>query len=250
MDRTHSVSFDRIAGSYDETRGGLERGGVLARAIAVHLRPGPAVEIGVGTAAVALPLVRLGHPVVGCDLSEPMLRQAHDRLGARVAQADAYHLPVRTGAVANAVIVWVLQLVPDLAGILAESRRILSPGGRLAVAPAGGTFVGDEIDAILRPMNHAIRPPRDRPAQVVEAASAAGLTLVDRVVGQSEVWRESPEDQARRVESRSWSTLFDVPDDQWSAVVEPAVAALRALPDPTRPRDRHARFELLVFEPA
>lgn len=250
MDRSRSVTFDRVAARYDETRGGLERGGALARAIAPHMRPGPAAEIGVGTGAVALPLARLGHPVVGCDLSEPMLRRAHERLGARVVRADAYDLPVRTGAVPNAVIVWVLQLVPDLSGLLAESRRILSPGGRLAVVPAGGQFVDDDIDAILRPMNHTIRPPRDRPAQIVEAGAVAGLALVDRVVGQSEVWRESPEDQARLVEGRSWSTLFDVPDDQWSAVVEPAVAALRALPDPTRPRERHARFELLVFEPA
>ncbi len=64
-----SVSFDRIADSYDETRGGLERGGNIARAIAAHLRPGPVVEIGVGTAAVALPLEGAGHPVVGFDLS-------------------------------------------------------------------------------------------------------------------------------------------------------------------------------------
>jgi SAM-dependent methyltransferase len=250
MDRSQSVSFDRIADSYDATRGGLERGAVLAREIAPHLHPGPVVEIGVGTAAVAVPLVRLGHPVVGCDLSETMLRQAHDRLGARVAQADGYHLPVRAGAVPNAVIVWVLQLVPDLAGFLAEGRRILSSGGRLAVVPAGGQFVDDDIDAILRPMNHAIRPSRDRPEQVVDAGRAAGLALVEHVVAQSESWTESPEDQAQRVEGRSYSTLFDVPDRQWSAVVEPAVAGLRALPDPTRPRERRARYHLLVFEPA
>jgi SAM-dependent methyltransferase len=248
MDRTRSVSFDRIADSYDTTRGGLERGGGVAREIARHLRPGRVVEIGVGTAAVALPLVRLGHPVVGFDLSEPMLRRAHDRLGASVAVADAYHLPVTDGAAPNAVVVWVLQLVPDVTAFLAEARRVLAPGGRLAVVPAGAQREHDDIDAVLRPMLHTLRPPRDRPDQVIGAAEEVGLALVERLTRRNEVtWHQSPEDQARAVEARAWATLWDVPDDRWKAVVEPALAAVRALPEPARPRARRTTYELLVF---
>jgi SAM-dependent methyltransferase len=246
---TSSMPFDRIADRYDETRGGLERGGNLARSIATHLRPGPVAEVGVGTAAVALPLTQIGHPVIGFDLSLPMLRRAHERLGSQVAQADGYHLPIRGGAVPNVAIVWVLQLVPDVAGLLAEVRRLLSPGGRLVVVPAGGQYDNDDIEAVMRPLNHALRPPRDQPDQVSRGA-AAGLTLVEHTTAQTEPWNVSPEDQARSAEARSWSTLWDVPDDKWTAVVEPAIAALRALPEPTRPRVRRTRYDILAFAPA
>jgi SAM-dependent methyltransferase len=245
-----SVSFDRIADSYDETRGGLERGGNLAREIAPLLRHGAVVEIGVGTGAVALPLHRLGHPVAGLDLSLPMLRRSRDRLGACVAQGDGYRLPLRTAATPNVVIVWVLQLVPDLAGFLAEARRVLAPGGRLAVLPAGGQYADDDIDAILRPMHHALRPPRDQPPQVVAAAEAVGLALAEQAAVRGDVWRHSPEEQAERIEARAWSSLWDVPDDRWAAVVEPALAALRALPDPDRQRQRRTHHDILAFEHA
>ena len=38
-----------------------------------------------------------------------------------MAVADGYRLPVPDGAVPNVVLVWVLQLVPDVAGLLAEA---------------------------------------------------------------------------------------------------------------------------------
>lgn len=243
-----SVSFDRIADSYDETRGGLERGGMLAAWLASHLGPGAVAEVGVGTGAVALPLDRLGHRAMGFDLSLPMLRRAQERLGARVAQADGYHLPLRDRAVPNVAIVWVLQLVPDLDGVLAEARRVLMPGGRLLVVPAGGQTDEDDIGAILHPMHQALRPSRDRPEQVIAAARRVGLRLVAHTVGHSDVWHTSPAEQVRGIEARTWSSLWDVPPDRWVAVVEPALAALRALPDPDRPRERRTAQTLLVFE--
>lgn len=243
-----SVSFDRIADSYDETRGGLERGGMLAAWLAAHLLPGAVAEVGAGTGAVALPLDRRGHRAVGFDLSLAMLRRAHARLGARVAQADAYHLPVRERAVPNVVIVWVLQLVPDIGGVLAEARRVLMPGGRLLVVPASGQADDDDIGVVLQPMHQALRPSRDWPDQVIAAARRVGLRLVEQVVGHSDVWHTSPAEQVRGIEARTWSTLWDVPPDRWVAVVEPALAALRALPEPDRPRERRTAQTLLVFE--
>jgi SAM-dependent methyltransferase len=246
-----SVSFDRIADRYDETRGGLERGGNVAGAIAPHLAPGLVVEIGVGTGAVALPLVQRGHPVVGFDLSLPMLRRAHDRLGSRVTQADAHQLPVPGAAAPNVVMVWVLHLVADLPAVLAEAARILAPGGRTAVVPAGGQWDDDDIGAIVRAMHEAlqdVRPHRDAPPDVVAAAHDLGLSLIAEIDTRSEVWHHSPEDQARAIESRTWSSLWDLPDDRWAAVVEPAIAALRALPDPTRPRARRTHYRALVFD--
>ncbi len=64
------------------------------------------------------------------------------------------------------------------------------------------------------------------------------------------VWHTSPSEQANEIEARSWSTLWDVPADVWDEVVAPTVAALRALPEPDRPRDRTGHFDVVVFEPA
>jgi len=241
-----AVSFDRIADRYDETRGGLDRGRWLAREIGAHLQPGSVLEIGIGTGAVALPLTERGRPVVGVDVSVEMLARAHERLGEVVVRADGYHLPIGTSSVDNVLLVWVLQLVPDLAGLLAEARRVLRPGGRVIAAVSARTVPEDEIDAILRPMHEALRPPPDRPELVVPAAAQAGLDLVTS----PKVTREgqsSPAEQARQVEQRTFSSTWDVPDDVWQAVAVPAITALRALPDPEQRRTRVSTQQLLVF---
>jgi SAM-dependent methyltransferase len=245
------VVFDRIAERYDETRGGLERGGSLASEIAPHLRPGVVAEIGVGTGAVALPLAERGHPVAGFDLSLPMLRRAHSRLGDRVANADAFRLPIRTESVPNVVMVWVLHLVPAIAPVLVEAARVLAPGGRLATIPAGSQAEDNEIADIVWAMHASLsdhRPRSDAPAAVVDAAAAAGLVLATRVEAISGPWLESPAEQARRIETRVFASLWDLPDDRWVDTVEPAIAALRALPHPDRPRERLTRYEVLVFD--
>src|SRR4051812_8532236 len=109
-----SVSFDRIADRYDETRGGEVRGRGHADALAPWVLPdGPLLEVGVGTGVVAAALHGRGISVAGVDLSLAMLRRARDRLGARVVAGDALRLPVRTGAVATVCFVHVLHLVGD-----------------------------------------------------------------------------------------------------------------------------------------
>ncbi len=85
------------------------------------------LEVGVGTGVVAAALEAGGRSVVGVDLSLPMLRHAHARLGGGVAQADGFSLPVRSGAVDSVVIVWVVHLVPDSGAFLAEAARVVRP---------------------------------------------------------------------------------------------------------------------------
>ena len=73
--------------------------------------------------------------VVGLDLSASMLRRA--RLGvstARLVQADLEWLPLRAGVAEVATLVLALHHLPDPHAALAEARRALRPGGRLAVA--------------------------------------------------------------------------------------------------------------------
>ena len=124
---THSLPFDRIAESYDETRGGEDRGRRFATELARFLDPAlPLLEVGVGTGVVALGLTELGYGVVGVDLSLPMLQAAGRRVGARILQCDARRLPFADGSFDQAYSACVLHVVGDVPA-LAGSVPVSSP---------------------------------------------------------------------------------------------------------------------------
>lgn len=248
-DRGTSISFDRLASVYEKTRGGLVRGRSYARSIAGHLHTGAVLEIGIGTASIALPLAELGHDVVGVDLSRNMLELAHERLGPRVAVGDVMALPIAGASVPNVVAVWVLQLVGDVEATLREARRVLRPGGRLVVITSKGRFDHDDIEEVSTDFQTVIRGTRQDETDAVAAAGGrTGLALVARLETEVQRFDESPTSIANQIEARGYGILLDLDDEQWRRVVVPAVAALRALPDPGRMRQRCTRNPLLVFE--
>ena len=73
---TTSLSFERIADRYDETRFGIAERQRIADFLEPWLVPGPAVEVGVGTGLIAGVLRDRGHTVYGVDLSPAMLARA------------------------------------------------------------------------------------------------------------------------------------------------------------------------------
>ncbi len=246
-----SLSFDRVAAEYDATRGGDERGAAVAAALAAYLGPaGRVLEVGVGTGVVAAALQRAGVDVVGVDLSPAMLRRAAQRLGARVAVADALRLPVRAGGVDAVYAVWVLHLVADVAAVLDEAARVLRPGGRLVVVPGrplrpGGGDVGAHLWQMWRRLQPEGRP--DDPHRVSRLAARAGLHLEAQAELTSPHRRATPAQVAQLIAARSFSVLWDVDDATWRREVEPTLAALRALPDQDRVRAGADRYAVLVF---
>ena len=107
---------------------GLERGGS-------YLDLG--CSAGLYTRNLARLLVGRGE-VVGIDISPSMLKEAACRarkIGARPSfvRADAHNLPFADASFAGAVCGGTLNELGDPARALRESRRILEPGGRLAV---------------------------------------------------------------------------------------------------------------------
>jgi hypothetical protein len=68
----------------------------------------------------------------------------------------------------------------------------------------------------------------------------SGFTLWDE-------YSDTPASQIQLIEGRSWSSLFDIDDTAWGAVVEPVLDGLRALAEPHRPRRRCDRYPLLVW---
>jgi ubiquinone/menaquinone biosynthesis C-methylase UbiE len=114
------------------------------RALA-SLVPGPRVlDLGVGPGAgtVAMARAEPGKRHVGLDLSGAMLRRAAARaraeaVGLPLVRGDALRLPVREGALDGATGHSLLYLVPDAGAVLAELRRAVRPGGRVAFLEPG-----------------------------------------------------------------------------------------------------------------
>ena len=131
-----SVAFDHAVEYYDETRGlSPEVQADTARVLAGELQGASlVVEVGAGTGLVTLPLAHAGVPMMGVDLSEPML----ERLGEKVrseqahiplAVADATRLPFADDAFDGLVMRHVLHLIPEWHEAIAEVMRVVRPGG-------------------------------------------------------------------------------------------------------------------------
>jgi SAM-dependent methyltransferase len=247
-DRAASVVFDRIADDYDETRGGASRAQAVAVPLAERLPRGrPILEVGVGTAIVARAVSDRGFEVVGVDLSMPMLHKARERLGARVANADALRLPIASGSIPAAYAVWVLHLVADVKTALAEIARVLEPGGTLLVIPSTPLDSGADVTELSRSLIDHLRVQLDPPQRLAELGAQNRLDLVGNEVVAGEPYAVTPNGIADRIERRVFSALWDVDDQTWETTVVPAIAALRALPDPDRPRRIRNAYPLLTF---
>jgi ubiquinone/menaquinone biosynthesis C-methylase UbiE len=244
--------FDLIADRYDESRGGTERGERFANAIAgLFGSDGPILELGVGTALVGGALARHGRQVFGIDISAGMLRHARDRMPGRLALADVCRLPFRTGSLAGCYAIWMLHLASDVSLALAEARRVLSPGGRLVVVPASNRPRGDAIGNLMYAMQTRLLGERSQKGgvdELLELAGRCGFTPAGRhELIQS--YEHAPEAMAREIETRNFSSLQDVNEQQWREIVLPTVAALRALPDPEKPIERRTVHEAVVLAP-
>lgn len=247
-----SISFDRVAATYDETRGGEGRGVNCCEALApLFANSGLTLEIGAGTGVVGAALRARKWRVVGVDISEAMLQRAAGR-GLPVVRADAAALPFASNSVDDAYSVWMLHVVADQAAVIREAFRVLRPGGRyLMELTSRYEREGDEIARIRAKMDRALRegnPPRDDAEVMIRMAVQAGFLLVGIVERTSDVFMESPMDAVAGIERRDATILWNVDGDMWRVAVEPALAALRALPEPTRPRERHAVHEIVVLE--
>jgi SAM-dependent methyltransferase len=249
MDRPASLSFDRIADRYDESRGGVARGERVAADLVPWLAPGRVLEVGVGTGVVAAALQARGLQVFGVDLSEAMLRRAVDRVGLRVVRADALALPIASGSMDNVLFVAALHAIGDVSGAVAEATRVLRPGGRL-LAVHGEPLpdpAEDEVARALVPLT-ALRDFRSDTARATdEAAATASLTPVGTAWVSPATMAHSPHAVADSIEQRLWSYLWTVDEPTWDAVVAPVVAAVRALPEPDRPRPYRMSLHLAVF---
>ncbi len=94
---------------------------------------GPVLDVACGTGRYTRWLQeQTGRPVIGLDLSEPMLHEAAGR-GLTVLGGSAQALPFADQTFAAVNCFGALHLFPDPGGALTEFARVLRPGGSLTV---------------------------------------------------------------------------------------------------------------------
>lgn len=137
--------FGRIAPRYDLMNkimtGGMDRRWRAITVAETRLpRGGDALDVATGTGDLALALARVAGPrgrVVGVDFTEPMLELArqkarHARVSVEFRHADALSLPFPAASFDAVTIGFGLRNISAVPRVLAEMRRVLRPGGRMA----------------------------------------------------------------------------------------------------------------------
>jgi ubiquinone/menaquinone biosynthesis C-methylase UbiE len=190
--------YDRISAAYDFIADANERAARVTGVQALAVQPGEkVVEIGFGTGNEVLDLADLVGPkgqVAGIDISPGMLAVAQRKLAARpvatpidLRVGDARQLPFADGAFAAAYSSFTLELFPaeDIPVVLAEVKRVLRPGGRLAVVSMATVKPGDRASLLEHTYvwmhRHFPHIVDCRPIDVAGVVKAAGLA-VDKVI--------------------------------------------------------------------
>jgi len=119
-------NFDRVARIYDSTRGLPDS--VMAAVVdslAVELRDSRTIlDAGVGTGRFAGPLNEKGFDVVGLDVSEAMLSEAKRKSITNLVRGELTIMPFANEAFDSCLMIHVLHLVENPAGLLSEIVRV------------------------------------------------------------------------------------------------------------------------------
>ena len=225
---TASVPFDRAAEEYDRTRTITPEASAGITRLVIEQTAGraPCLEIGVGTGLVALPLHDAGVPVVGLDLSLPMLAKLVQKTGGAppfpLIRGDAAMLPFLDNVFGGALARHVLHLIDDWRAAVAELVRVVRPGGivLLNIGVTGGRFqeVSDHLEALVGAAAQRVGLQPDQAAELDEVLGSFGA----RFRALPPVWQESHDSIGTYLAEvsagvQSWTWTVD-PDALASAV--------------------------------
>lgn len=257
---TDSVSFDRAAGYYDDTRGfppGEETPIAALIAQAGNLSAASRVlEIGIGTGRIALPLAPHVGALLGVDLSRSMLNRLRAKQTTEpveVMEGDATHLPFPAGSFDAVVAVHVFHLIGNWQGALREVARVLRPDGVL-ISGWNDNSPRHE-DVLWKVWNEIVKEtalpnigvPRD---QFETFLPGQGWRQVGDTLIHPFLTRRSPQTFLNRLEQRTWSSCWRLPDD----IVAQGVAAVREAMrqyqiDPHRVEALEVTFKIQAYRP-
>lgn len=181
--RHNQAVYDQIAVLYGQRPGRGRSFPDLRDAFAARLPPvADLADLGCGPAADGALFAQAGHRVTGIDRSAGMLAVAAAALSGRLVQADLRSIPLTSGSLDGIWCCAALLHVPEgqTMAVLREIRRVLRPGGHLALV----TAIGD--GARLEPVPYAPGAQRwffyrraDRLGEQLAAAQLRILTMAE-----------------------------------------------------------------------
>ncbi|WP_033290080.1 class I SAM-dependent methyltransferase [Amycolatopsis jejuensis] len=170
--------YARWAADYDTGENAAFADEPYLAAILDALPPGRALDAACGTGRLTRLLSERGHRVVAVDSSPEMLRHAKADL---THVADLHKLPIEDGTQDVVLCGLALSHVPDLAPVIAEFARVLTPDGHLILSDVHPEQVQRGSIPSVRTTTGAparVRTHHHRVGDYLRAFLAAGLTPV------------------------------------------------------------------------
>jgi ubiquinone/menaquinone biosynthesis C-methylase UbiE len=241
------ANFNALAPQYDAIRFvKVAAQSLIERA---DLQPGMRVlDVATGTGLVAMVAARLvgsGGMVVGIDISPEMLARARAKAEAAGAtnvefrEGDAEQLDLADRTFDLVLCASSLFFVPDMAAVVREIWRVLTPGGRVGFTGFGANFLAP-VQALwtarLAPYGVTYRvPPAYRladPTACAELLHNAGFTDVDVQTEQRGYYLSSAERWDELVSSLEYVPLMKLTPEQREQIKAEHLAELTALASP------------------
>jgi SAM-dependent methyltransferase len=166
---------DRIAPVYDEMYGGMFEIEPVVERLAELARTGPALELGIGTGRIALPLTARGVPVHGIDASEAMVERLREKSGG----AD---IPVAMGDFADVAVDGRFSLVyvvfNTFFALLTQEEQVRCFGNVAKRLAPGGVFL---IEAFVPDMTRFVRGQNTQSSRVEMNRVSIDVSQLDPV---------------------------------------------------------------------
>lgn len=180
--------FDRAAETYDVVAGAYHDHFGARLVDLAGIEPGDAIlDVACGRGAVLVPAAaRVGAEgrVVGVDLSAEMVRLARERVDRAGVDADLHVMDAERLDFPDAAFAVVLSgfgvfFLPDPESAMVGFRRVLAPGGTVAVSTWGAEddrwIWEDELLADVDVERHAVQRPFDQPTDLEALLHGAGF---------------------------------------------------------------------------
>ena len=174
-----SVSFDRVAEVYDQTRSLPDKVmKELVKKLCIELKNcNRILDVGVGTGRIAEPLQNAGFEVVGIDISKKMMSKAREKKVQNLVIADACFIPFKDKSFDAAISVHLLHLISEWKKALREVCRVTRIA-MLSLYQAHKDPVRQAYNSIMKQHGHEHHRPGKSEQDLKDSISPTKATFV------------------------------------------------------------------------